>query len=64
MISLDPEKSLRAEVEFRDAIDHAVVVAALPLTIAYRVADDVLDIALWSTDSETVHFTAKLAVSA
>ena len=63
VISLDPEKSLRAEVEFRDAIDHAVVVAALPLTIAYRVTDDVLDIALWSTDSETVHFTAKLAVS-
>ena len=62
LLDLDPAHSVRAEVEFRDAIDHGVVVAAMPLTIAYRVADDVLDLALWSTDSETVHFTAKAAM--
>jgi hypothetical protein len=47
-------------VEFRDAIDHEVVVAAMPLTIAYRAVDDVLNIALWSTDGEAVYVTAQV----
>ncbi len=61
LIALDPAGSLRAEVEFRDAIDHQVVIAAMPLTIAYRVADGILDVALWSTDGETVYMTAQVS---
>ena len=60
LIDLDPAGSLRAEVEFSDAIDHGVVIAAMPLTIAYRVADGVLDVALWSTDGESMYVTAQL----
>ena len=63
LLDLDPAGSVCAEVEFRDAISREVVVAAVPLTIAYRVVDDVLDIALWSIDSETVHFTARVTAS-
>jgi hypothetical protein len=51
-VSIDPS-------EF-DAIDHEVVVAAMPLTIAYRAVDDVLNIALWSTDGEAVYVTAQV----
>jgi acyl-ACP thioesterase len=61
LIDLDPSGSLRAEVEFRDAIDHKVVIAAMPLTIAYRAVDGVLNIALWSTDGETVYMTAQVS---
>jgi acyl-ACP thioesterase len=60
LIDLDLAISLHAEVEFRDAIDHEVVLSAMPLTIAYRATDGVLDIALWSTDGETVYVTAKV----
>jgi acyl-ACP thioesterase len=60
LLELNPLGSLRAEVEFRDAIDHEVVVAAMPLTIAYRAVDDVLNIALWSTDGEAVYVTAQV----
>jgi len=60
LIHLDPMGPMRAEVEFRSAIESDVVLAALPLTIAYRTVDGVLEIALWSTDSETVHVTATL----
>ena len=60
LLNLDPSGSLRAEVEFRGAIDHEVVVAAMPLTIAYRAINGVLDVALWSTDGETVHVTAQV----
>ena len=60
LLELDPSGSLRAEVEFRDAIDYEVVVAAMPLTIAYRAVDGVLNIALWSTDGESVYVTAQV----
>ena len=60
LIELDTAGSLRAEVEFRDAIDYDVVIGAMPLTIAYRVANEVLELALWSTDAETVHMTAQV----
>lgn len=59
LIDLDPRGGLRAVVEFRDAIDSAVVLAAMPLTIAYQVVDGVVRVALWSTDAETVHITAE-----
>ena len=61
LMDLDLVGSFCAEVEFRDAIDHEVVVAAMPLTLAYRVVGDVLDVALWSTDGETVYVTAKVS---
>lgn len=61
LIDIDPAGSLRAEVEFRDAIGYEVVIAAMPLTIAYRVADGILNIALWSTDGETVYVTAQVS---
>lgn len=61
LISFDPSGPVRASVEFRDAIDHEAVVASMPLTIAYRVVDDAVHIALWSTDAETVHITAEVA---
>ena len=60
LIDLGTGSSLRAEVEFRDAIDYDVVIGAMPLTIAYRVANEVLELALWSTDAETVHMTAQV----
>ena len=60
LIALDIHGGIRAEVEFRNAIEYEVVVAAMPLTIAYRVRDDVLDIALWSTDGEAVYVTAQI----
>lgn len=62
LIALDPGGPVRASVEFRDAIDHDAVVASMPLTVAYRVVDDVVHVALWSTDAGTVHVTAEIAV--
>lgn len=60
LISFDLHSAVRGEVEFRDAIDHEVVSASMPLTIAYRVVDDILQLSLWSTDAETVYITATL----
>lgn len=61
LIDLDPAGEFRAEVEFRDAVDRATVLGGVPLTIIYRVRGGVLDIALWSSDGETVHVTAQVA---
>ena len=61
LIHIDPAGEFRAEVEFRDAVDRATVLAGVPLTVIYRVVGDVLDIALWSSDGETVHVTAQVA---
>lgn len=60
LLALELLGSVRAEVEFRDPIEYEVVVAAMPLTIAYRVRDEILDIALWSTDGEAVYITARV----
>lgn len=61
LLRLDLSGSLVAEVEFRDAIDKGVVLAGMPLTIAYRVVDGAMELALWSTDAETVHVTARVS---
>jgi acyl-ACP thioesterase len=55
---------IRAEVEFRDPIDAEVVRSAMPMTVAYCVRDEVLDVTLWSIDGTTAHVTARLAALA
>ncbi len=60
LIDIDLRGALRGEVEFRDAIDHHVVAASMPLTIAYRVEKNTLHLSLWSSDAETLFVTATL----
>lgn len=60
LIDIDLRGALRGEVEFRDAIDHHVVAASMPLTIAYRVEKYTLHLSLWSSDAETLFVTATL----
>ena len=60
LASIDPAGPLRVEVEFRDPIDRTVVDAAMPLTIAHRSVDGVVQITLWSTDGRTAHVTAEV----
>lgn len=60
LFAIDRSGPLRAEVEFRDAIDAAEVRSAMPMTIAHRVVGDRLDVTLWSIDGETAHVTARV----
>lgn len=60
LLTLDRSGPLRAEVEFRDAIGAEVVRSAMPLTVAHRVREGVLDTTLWSIDGDTAHVTARL----
>ena len=60
LLAIDRTGPLRAEVEFRDAIEAAVVRTSMPMTIAYRVRDGVLDLTLWSIDGDTAHVTARI----
>lgn len=59
-IDLDVAGPVCAEIEFRDAIDHAAVRTGQPLTIAARTTDGVLDLTLWSADGTTAHITASV----
>lgn len=61
LLSIDRSGPLRAEVEFRDAIDAADVRSSMPMTIAYCVREGVLDMTLWSIDGATAHVTARVA---
>lgn len=60
LFAIDRSGPLRAEVEFRDAIDAAEVRSAMPMTVAYRVVGHRLDVTLWSIDGETAHVTARV----
>ena len=60
LLSIDRSGPLRAEVEFRDAIDAAEVRSAMPMTVAHRVRDGVLEATLWSIDGDTAHVTARV----
>jgi acyl-ACP thioesterase len=60
-LDLDPAGRVRAEVEFRDAIDHDAVRDARPLTIACRAGGGVLELTLWSSDGSTAHITARVS---
>lgn len=57
---LDRSGRLRAEVEFREAVDADVVRSAMPLTVAWCVRHGVLGVTLWSTDGATAHVTARV----
>jgi acyl-ACP thioesterase len=53
-------QTVRAEVEFRDAIDRDTVGNGAPLPTLWRVAAGVLELTLWSSDMATVHITARV----
>jgi acyl-ACP thioesterase len=51
---------LRAEVEYRDAVDRSQVDSGRPLVVVHRHDGDVTDLTLWSGDLTRAHVTARV----